>query len=176
MYLEKKGYVKGKKIVGINAYAAYGPAKCWPAENFRTIARKLIEDKDVFVFFTGDSWARHKIEEITKDISSRVVNLAGMSTLPILAALIRLCDCFLTNDSGPMHLAAAVNAPLVALFGSTDPLRTGPYGKGMVITKNKPCSPCFKRMCKKGFSCMRDITVEEVFMGVKKVLYAEKNN
>jgi heptosyltransferase-2 len=89
-----------------------------------------------------------------------------------MAALFSECDAVLTNDSGPMHVAYAVMAPLVAIFGSTDPALTGlPEGSGIVIDKHVPCSPCFLRNCrKKRAECMEAVTAEEAFSAVKSLL------
>ena len=79
-------------------------------------------------------------------------------------ALIAICDGFITNDSGLMHVGAAVNTPLVAIFGSTDSVATGPFSpKAVVIEKELDCKPCLKKDCSSGFRCMLDISVDEVF-------------
>jgi len=99
-----------------------------------------------------------------------VVNLAGKTGLKELAGLFSLADLVLTPDTGPMHLAAAVQAPLIALFGPTAPWRTGPYGNNHVILR-KPlaCSPCFKKKCPT-MECMKSLSVEEVLEAVEKKL------
>jgi heptosyltransferase-2 len=85
-------------------------------------------------------------------------------------ALIRCCSAFLTNDSGPMHIAAALGTPLLALFGSTNEVKTGPYPKGRVIHKHVECSPCYKRVCPIDFRCMKRIEVDEVYNELMDVL------
>jgi 3-deoxy-D-manno-octulosonic-acid transferase/heptosyltransferase-1 len=98
------------------------------------------------------------------------INLGGETTLLDLAALYQSASLLVTTDSGPMHIAAAVGTPAIALFGPTDPLRTGPYGKNhTVIRKELSCSPCFLKKCT-SMICMNDITVEEVFQAIKKKL------
>src|SRR5262249_37609723 len=90
--------------------------------------------------------------------------LAGATSLRELACLIEDCDVLVTNDSGPMHIGAALRTPLVSLFGSTDERITGPYGQSdSVINKRVVCSPCFRRFCPIDFRCMKQIEVEEVF-------------
>jgi heptosyltransferase-2 len=102
--------------------------------------------------------------------------MAGRTSLRELVALISECDAFVTNDSGPMHIAYAARTPLVAIFGSTDPLLTGPPleidGKGsVVLTPDIPCSPCFERTCNRNdLRCMYEIASDEVYFGIKKVL------
>ena len=103
-----------------------------------------------------------------------ILNLAGKTSLRELISLISECDVFLTNDSGPLHIAYAVGTPLVAIFASTDPKLTGPppgAENNLVITTDLSCSPCFERTCKNNdLRCMYAITSEEVYHGIKKVL------
>ncbi len=167
--LKKWGYKKGGKLVGINPGAAYGSAKCWPLQRFRSLALKLLEEEGVSLLFFGDGSTKDLVGEICRGLPSRVMNLAGFTSLRELAALIEACTVFVTNDSGPMHLAAALGKPLVALFGSTDQEKTGPYGKrGEVIDKKVGCAPCFRRICPIDFRCMKEIGVAEVLEKVKR--------
>lgn len=108
----------------------------------------------------------------SEDVNNSLLNLAGKTSLRELISVISECDVFLSNDSGPMHIAYAVGTPLVALFGSTDPGLTGPAGEGsMVIQHSLSCSPCFERTCRESdMRCMHAITSDEVFLDVKKML------
>lgn len=150
------------KIIGINPGAAYGTAKCWLPDRFLEVAKKLIEDPSVYILFFGDLAGAKTVHEICGKLPERVIDLAGKTTLRELMALISLCDVFLTNDSGPMHMASALGTKLVALFGSTNDIKTGPYNGGVVIHKRPSCSPCYKRVCPIDFRCMKEITVDEV--------------
>ena len=152
------------KLIGINPGAAYGSAKCWPPEHFSELAARLTEeDPETTVLFFGDASSFELVKKICVDLPERVINLAGMTSLRELACLIKECDLLITNDSGPMHIAAALNVPLIALFGSTDETRTGPYGvREGVINKHVSCSPCFRRTCPIDFRCMKEISVDEV--------------
>lgn len=157
--LEAQGYVRGKKLIGIHPGAAYGAAKRWPADRFRALAMRLLLETDAYVVFFGDA----SVKEIAQGLPERVIDLSGVTTLRQLACLIQDCTVFLTNDSGPMHMADALQVPIVALFGSTDAEVTGPYGqKESVIYKKVPCSPCFKRVCPIDFPCMKGISVDDV--------------
>lgn len=161
--LYQRGYVEGKKLVGINPGAAYGSAKCWPPERFRELAEKFLQEKDLFIVFFGDASTSALIKEICNGLPERAMNLAGVTSLRELMCLIKECSVLVTNDSGPMHIGAAFGVPLVALFGSTDEKATGPYGQSeAVIHKHVSCSPCFKRTCPIDFRCMKQIGVEEV--------------
>ncbi|MEL7432157.1 MAG: lipopolysaccharide heptosyltransferase II [Chlamydiota bacterium] len=161
--LKEQGYLDGQYLIGINAFAAYGQAKCWPKKKFRKCAEKLLKNKDIFLVFVGDKQAQEEAEEITQGLGSRALNWAGKTSLRQLCSLISLCDLFLTNDSGPMHIAAALERELIAIFGSTSSKKTGPFGKGEVIEKSVPCSPCYRRVCPIDFRCMEAISVQEVY-------------
>jgi len=167
--LYQRGYVRGKPLIGINPGAAYGSAKCWPPERFRALALELL--KEGFVVFFGDASTFGLVREICRGLPEKAMNLAGVTSLRELACIIKDCDLLITNDSGPMHIAAAFDTPLVALFGSTDDTATGPYGKNeAVINKRVSCSPCFKRVCPIDFRCMKEIGVEEVAAKAKEIL------
>ena len=113
---------------------------------------------------------RAKIDEIIERMDEKPINLAGKTNLKELAYLYSKCQLQVSTDTGPMHIAAAMGCPVVALFGPTAPWRTGPYGKGhRVIREEMECSPCFKKRCDH-LSCMRSITVDWVFDTVEESL------
>ncbi len=163
-----------KIIVGINPGAAFGSAKCWLPERFREVAERLLRDDSVSILFFGDGHGAPLVDDICSGLPERVVNLAGKTSLREMMALINACSVFLTNDSGPMHVAAAFQKPLVALFGSTNSVTTGPYGGGSVIHKHVSCSPCYLRECPIDFRCMKEITVNEVMQQLSYWLEKEK--
>jgi ADP-heptose:LPS heptosyltransferase len=103
-----------------------------------------------------------------------VLNLSGKTTVSELAALLRRAGMCVTNDSGPMHLAAALGAPLVTIFGPTDPLWVGPYGQpGAVIRVGLECSPCYLRRikdCPFGHACMKQVTPAQVIQRIEERL------
>jgi len=165
--LYRSGFTKGKKLIGINPGAAYGSAKCWPPERFQALAEKLLEKTDAYIVFFGDSSMTPLVKQICQGLPERVIDLAGASSLRELACIIKDCNVLVTNDSGPSHIGAAFNVPLVALFGSTDAEVTGPFGQSQnVIDKKVSCSPCFKRVCPIDFPCMKQIGVDEVLQRV----------
>jgi heptosyltransferase II len=157
---------KGVDIVGINPGAAYGSAKCWLPERFREVMDKILQKTDAYILCFGDKAGTDLAHRICEGMPSRVINLAGQTNLRELIALIDQCTVFLTNDSGPMHIAAALKKPLVALFGSTNEIATGPYQHGRIIHKHVDCSPCYKRTCPIDFRCMTRIESEEVFQAL----------
>lgn len=165
------GIPEGAPVLGINMGAAYGNAKCWPEKKFRGLAKKLIEDHPLLhLIFFGDQNIRIIVKEICATLPKRAINLAGLTTLRELAAMISLCNGFVTNDSGPMHIADAVGTSVIAIFGSTCKYRTGPYSGGTIIHKETACSPCFSRTCPLDFRCMEKISVEEVYHACVRVL------
>jgi heptosyltransferase-2 len=172
--LKEYGVPEGALVVGINPGATYGSAKCWLPERFRIVTEKLLKTTDVYIFYFGDVATAGLVKEICRDLPSRVVNLAGITSLRELTALVSLCDVLLTNDSGPMHIADAVETPVVALFGSTSEVITGPYRMGTVIHKHVECSPCYQRVCPIDFRCMKQIETDEVYEAVRKKLQIKR--
>lgn len=157
-------------LIGVNPGAAYGSAKCWLPERFRELTQKLLDQTEVSIVYFGDLNVETLVQEIVHHMPSRVINLAGKSSLKELVALIACCKILLTNDSGPMHIAAAVGTFPLALFGSTNPAQTGPYGIGEVIYEHAACSPCYLRRCPIDFRCMKAITVENVLSHILQLL------
>ncbi len=179
-----------KPVLGINPGATYGLAKRWFPDRFAEIVSWFIKDTNGSVVIFGSKNEVEIAQEIEylltykqarspsplslKSVDRGILNLAGKTSLRELISVISECDVFLTNDSGPLHIAYAVGAPLVAIFASTDPKLTGPplgAANNLVITTDLSCSPCFERTCKNNdLRCMHAITSEEVYHGIKKVL------
>jgi len=154
-------------FVAVSPFALWD-TKLWADGKFASLCDRIIEELAVRIVFTGSD--RRQLEHIQSRMKSPSVNLGGQTTLRDLAYLYQRSALLITTDSGPMHLAAAVGTPVIALFGPTDPSRTGPYGKGhVVIRKDLSCSPCFLKKCE-SMECMADITIEEVFHVVREKL------
>ncbi len=167
----------GQKVLGSRPLVVLHPAakwetKQWPAEKFARLISALARRKATVVI-TGSPRDEGPVGEIlhqTGGDSAKALNLVGKTNLMELAGLFSLSDLVLCPDTGPMHLAAAVKAPLIALFGPTAPWRTGPYGNNpLIIRKGLPCSPCFKKKCQT-MECMNSISVEEVLAAVEQKL------
>ncbi len=140
-------------------------SKIWPAGNFGALAAKLPLKSLVI----GGSSDRDRAEEIVRLSGGRALSVAGETTLPELVELMRTARYVVTNDSGPMHIAAALGISVVAIFGPTSPARTGPYGRSHIILRSeRACAPCYKRRCD-DIRCMQDITVARV-LGMTKGL------
>lgn len=150
---------RGRKILALGAGAEFGPSKRWPVEYYAELAnRKMEEGYDVWLFGSpNDRAVTDKIMELTEH---RCENLAGRLQLSETIALLSLASGAVTNDSGLMHIAAALQMPLIAVYGSTSPRFTPPLSKdAVVIQLNLECQPCFQRDCPlKHHRCMRDIT------------------
>ncbi len=155
--------------IGLNPGAEYGPAKRWPMERFIEVAARIQKQiRCRWLIFGGNS-DRALAQEISaalvqREPSAEVLNFAGSTSLRELCAAFKMCSVVLTNDTGPMHLAAAIGIPVVVPFGSTSPDLTGPTGGGhhKLIMEEVPCAPCFLRECPIDFRCMTGITVERV--------------
>lgn len=150
-------------ITGFGPGATFGPAKRWPQENWVELGRELVNrGHQILIFGSGEE--TELCGQIARDIGPKALSLAGTASLRQSAALLSLCSDFITNDTGVMHLAAAVGTRVMAIFGSTNPVWTKPWGeKHRVIYNGEPCSPCYKRECKYGhYDCLKKIKVSEV--------------
>jgi ADP-heptose:LPS heptosyltransferase len=162
-------------IFGLNPGAEYGPAKRWPVEKFIAAARQIQQRTNCVWLVFGGKGDVEQATTIAREIqhpasSIQHLNLAGKTTLRELMALLKLCRVLLTNDTGPMHVAAALGTPVVVPFGSTSPELTGPGlpgdARNHLIKSDTPCSPCFLRECPIDFRCMNGISVERVVEAV----------
>lgn len=169
--LEANGIDGSRPLVAVNPVALW-ETKLWLNDRFAALADRLVVESGVDIVFTGGPDDGQTITQIQNMMGRQAVDLSGRTTLTMLAALYRQSDLLVTTDTGPMHLAAAMGTPVVALFGPTAPWRTGPFGDGhRVIRTAPPCSPCFKRRCDENrCKCMRDITVETVMDAVQEIL------
>jgi lipopolysaccharide heptosyltransferase II len=162
-------------ILGLNPGAEYGPAKRWPVGRFIAAAKEIQQRTNcVWLIFgsKGDVEICNRIAGAITPHASRFtpLNLAGKTSLRELMSLLKTCRVLLTNDTGPMHVAAALGTPVVVPFGSTSPELTGPGLPGdprhRLLKSDAPCSPCFLRECPIDFRCMNGISVERVVNAV----------
>ncbi len=150
--------------------AAYGSAKCWLPERYAALADGLIAAADADVILFGAPPERDMAERIARSMQRRAVNLAGATSIGELPALLRACRLFVGNDSGAMHVAAAVGLPVAGIFGPTDPEATRPATPQFTLIREPvSCSPCLLRHCPIDHRCMTRISVEQVF-GVARAL------
>jgi heptosyltransferase-2 len=169
--LRARGVAPGRTVVGLNAGATYGEAKCWPQERFASLARLLRDRLGAAILAVGGAAERERAGAVCAPLGPDGINVAGETTVAQLAALAARCAVFVSNDTGPMHLAAAVGTPVVALFGPTSFRRTGPWGPThRIVCAPVPCSPCYRRECDRGEGCMAAIPVERVREAVEQLL------
>lgn len=157
-------------LVGLTPGSSFGPAKQWPWEKFAKLSEMINKRLGAQVVILGSHSDQHIAQKILQGRQKMGYDFTGQTTLAEAMALMADCQLVVTNDSGLMHVAAAVGVPLVAIFGSTDPDHTGPIGEHCrVIRKALPCSPCFKKKCPKNLDCLQAISVEEVYEEVEKL-------
>ncbi len=151
--------------------AARWQTKRWPEDRFSALADALIARYGAVVAFTGNAADRPSVARTVSGMRYPAVNLAGRTGLLELAAVFKRARGVIATDTGPMHLAAAMDTPVVALFGPTAPWRTGPFGPGhRVVRAGLPCGPCFRRRCPFGPEpvCMDRLGVAEVTEAVSR--------
>ena len=172
---------EGPVRIGLCAGAEYGPAKRWPLERYASVANQISTTPDgqpVQWRLFGAPGEAAMGEELSALIHAPHVNLVGKTQLAELIQELRACRLLLTNDTGTMHLAAALGIPTVSLFGSTEPILTGPAGpQHRVLRHHVPCSPCFKRECPFGhYACMTGIEPTAVAAAVREALHSSSQS
>lgn len=167
--LRRSGFEAGERIVGFAPGAAYGAAKRWPPDRVAKVVEALGHrgTATVLVGAAGDRDTGRAIESALP-AGARVVNLIGRTSLGELIGVVARCAAFVSNDSGAMHVAAALGVPLTAIFGPTDERATAPASAGRVdlIVRDVFCRPCLLRECPIDHRCMKRIDVESVLSSV----------
>lgn len=160
-------------LIALNcSVGAARPARNWFSERFAALGDRLIRELGATVVFIGGKEDQELVGGVMSAMREKALSTAGVFSIAESAALLARCACLVSSDTGPLHLATAVQTPVVGLFGSTDAARTGPIGKGhRVLVKNIACIPCEKKHCRFGTrACMDAITVDEVFEAVRKAI------
>lgn len=173
---------ESRPIFGLNPGAEYGPAKRWPVDKFIAAAHEIQKQTNCVWMILGGKGDQPLTEKIHAALLAApkqseggrpppsAFNCAGQTSLRELMALLKLCRVLLTNDTGPMHVTAALGTPVVVPFGSTSPELTGPGLPGdlrhRLLKSDVPCSPCFLRECPIDFRCMNGISSEQVVQAV----------
>jgi len=169
LLLRRSGVTPGTGWVAMNVSARW-PTKRWPAESFAEVADRLQQDGHGPVVMIGGPEERADVAAVSAMMKSSPIDLTGATTVGLLPALLSKASMLITNDSGPMHIAAAVGTPVVAIFGPTSAVRTGPYGVGHeVLTGNVPCRPCFSRTCHNTLQleCLRTVLPQQVLTAAR---------
>jgi len=167
--LSRSGVTPGTSWVAMNVSARW-PTKRWPAASFAEVADRVRQEGCGAVVMIGGPEERADAAAVNGMMKTPAIDLAGATTVGILPALLSRASLLITNDSGPMHVAAAVGTPVVALFGPTSAVRTGPYGAGHeVLTGKVPCRPCFSRTCHNALplECLRTVSPEQVLAAAR---------
>jgi heptosyltransferase-2 len=169
--LSELGVDRSELLVGVHPGASYGEAKRWFPERFAAVLERLGKPGRRFILLGGPG-EEPLAEEISLKMRHPSINLVGRTTVVEAMGLISQCNLFLSNDSGLMHVAAALGIPQVALFGSTDPQKTAPLNERAVVIHPKEidCSPCFKPSCPSDLECMKAIGVDEVCAAAERLL------
>lgn len=155
------------------------PTKNWPAEFWAEMVRHVAKQSDAYFYVLGSAGDMKTCEQVTREIGERGINLCGKTSLVELGSLLQELDLLATVDSGPMHMAAALGIPVVAVFGATDPIRTGPYGTlHHIFTQlDLPCRPCLSEKCARGdLACLTLLEPPRVAAKVVEVLQRRQCN
>lgn len=169
--LHKLGLTLNKPVALFCPGAEYGPAKRWPAPYFAEIAQRL-QQQGYAVWLIGSGKDKEVADKINRLAGGQCSNFCGSTDLAEAIALLSCAQLVLSNDSGLMHLAAALDRPMLALFGSSSPQFTPPLSAQAHITKlDIECSPCFKRDCPLGhFNCMMQLTPDLIWKNLKPII------
>ncbi len=173
LFLLREKHEKNRILIALNcSVGAARPARNWFPERFSTLGDRLIRELGAAVIFIGGKEDQELVGSVMKMMKEKALSAAGVFSIAESAALLAHCACLVSSDTGPLHLAAAVQTPVVGLFGSTDPDRTGPLGKGhQVLFKELSCVHCEAKHCPiESRACMDAITVDDVFEAVKKAI------
>jgi heptosyltransferase-2 len=159
------------RAIAVNPGAAYGSAKRWYPERFAAVADRLASEYDARIILTGGPAEAEIGRDIAAAMKEAPLNLIGRTTVRQLMALLSRCRLVVTNDSGPMHVAAAFNVPVVAVFGPTDHTTTSPLAETSRIVRHPvDCAPCLLRQCPTDHRCMEAVTVEDVLLAARELL------
>lgn len=175
--LRSRGIGKDQSWIAMHVSARW-ETKRWPLESFAAVADRLTKEGLGPIVVMGSVNERHEVEHLKALAKSSLVDVAGAVPLGCLPAFLSEAAAMVTNDSGPMHIAAAVGTPVVALFGPTSPIRTGPYGnRHSVLTHEVPCRPCFSRACRneEPLACLKGIELEKVVQEASRLVVLERS-
>jgi heptosyltransferase-2 len=166
--LNARGLKGERPLIGFAPGAAYGPAKQWFPERFAALGDRFSREWGARLLIFGSPADRETAARLKRSARSEMTDFTGETALGQAIGLIARCRLFVSNDSGLMHVAAALGVPVVAIFGSTDPAKTGPLAKNSrVVCRPLPCAPCLKPRCPGKRECLEEITVDEVYAAAR---------
>ncbi|MDD5044914.1 MAG: glycosyltransferase family 9 protein, partial [Candidatus Omnitrophica bacterium] len=172
--LKENGVTENNRLVVINPTASC-PSKVWPAERFAEAANRLILEHRAKIAVISSRKDLAIAQSVIRGINSLVIDLTGKTSVSQLASLLKRSGLFISNDSGPVHIASALGIPVVSIFGRNQkglsPRRWGPVGKGDIfLHKPAGCIECLAHNCVKEFECLKAITVDDVLKAVGTIL------
>ncbi|MBH0181271.1 MAG: glycosyltransferase family 9 protein [Nitrospira sp.] len=170
----RKGVSLDQPWIAMNVSARW-PTKRWFPGSFAAVLDRLHQEGLGPVVVIGSAGDQHDVEQLRTLTNSPFVDLTGAVPLGSLPALLSKASAMITNDSGPMHIAAALGVPVAAIFGPTSAIRTGPYGAGhRVLTASVPCRPCFSRVCRHTpeMECLHLVTPDNVVEAAQRLVAA----
>lgn len=172
--LADKGVAPGRFLVAVHPGSS-NPAKIWPGQNYSEIIRRMKESLGCDVAVLGSKEEKDLAGKIVREAGVEVIDLAGELDLKELAAFLKRAALFVGNDTGPMHMAAALKVPVIAIFGrnipGVSPVRWRPWGAGHVVFHEDPgCDPCYDTECPNDFRCLRAVTTDAVFKAIEEIL------
>jgi len=172
LLVRKRSSAPDRLRVVFHPWATYGPAKRWSPQRFAELGARIADNYGAEIVLVGTADGRTTAAEINRLMHDRAVDLTGQTAIEDLCALMREAALVVSCDSGPAHLADALDVPLVVLFGSSSPTWTGPRGRqSQTIYHALDCSPCFARTCRHGtYACFEDISSDEVFERIKRIM------
>lgn len=157
--------------IALNPGAAYGSAKRWVPDRFAEVGDRLAREFGLRVVLTGGPGEGEIGRDIEAAMEEKPLNLIGLTSIREMMAIIALCRLMVSNDSGPMHVAAALGVPIVAVFGATDHTTTYPWtDRHRVVRAEVDCAPCLKRQCPTDHRCMEAVTADDVLSAAHALL------
>jgi heptosyltransferase-2 len=171
--LSQKNIESADTLIAIHPGASC-PSKKWPLEYFASLVYRLTANYGVQIVLLGGPEEVDETSKLKFALTGNIIDMSGQTSVGELAALLKRCKLFISNDSGPVHIATAVGTPSIVIFGrkqpGLSPKRWGPRGReDIVLHKDVGCKVCFAHNCKNDFKCLKAITVDEVFCAVKKL-------
>ncbi len=158
------------------AVTSRGEHKIWPYFNFIELINLAVKEYNLIPIFLGMKEESELVKKVTDGLNCEYIDLTGKTDLRIACSVISFCKLVIGNDSALIHIASALDIPVIGLYGPTNPTQVGPYGrKHTVILKKLPCGPCGIKTSCKNYRCMTEITPEEVFNAVKKIYIQNEN-
>ena len=167
--------IKDKDVVVTINPSASCPSKQWSRERFARVCDELVRRYGARIIMISNAVDAKLANSVASMMKAEKINLSGVTTVSDIASILKRSTLFISNDSGPVHIACAVGTPVVAIFGRSDkglsPKRWGPSGKrDIVLHKDVGCEVCLAHKCKRGFKCLEAITVDEVLAAAAKIL------